>query len=220
MATAWLALDPITDSGRSLATGNGLIVGMAFSQRALIDKGFAAPNYVNDRVVSIETSAAGWSNDCEPGWFFLNNSAVREFVPLTDLEKLKIALRAAYAQLDAWVVGLNEQAIGQPVERVNTAHDFLWRMRGGMYLIANNSTTYSLAQRIAWANQIPMGAADITSVFAFYTHFSGVATDNWISWVNPVDATRTDLASSIVVPGTFSDSVNLGLPDWIEALTA
>ena len=220
MATVWLALDPIDDAGRPVASGNGLIVGMAFSAQDLIDRGFRAPDYINDRVVSIETSAAGWNNDCTPGWFYLNNSAVREFVPLTNLEKLKISLRADYAQLDEWVAGLNAQAIGQPVERVNTGHDFLWRMRGGMFLIARDSTTYTITQRIAWADQIRMGASDITSVFAFYTHFSGVATDNWISWVNPVDASRVELASSIVVPGTIPETVNLGLPDWIEALTA
>ena len=214
MATIHLALDSTGDAAYPLSNGYGVIVAMAGSRAGLRAQGFANPPYTGNRIATVDTETANWDNECQPGWHYLNGP-VGEALPVSKVEQLRNSLYADYGQLDAWGVGLNAQATGQPVERVNTGHDFLWRMRGGLFLISTNTTDYTIDQRIACADNVRFGALDVDSVFAFYTHFSGVATDNWISWVRPADAVRLNLAQSVVIPGTVPDSINLALPDWI-----
>ena len=218
MTTLYLALDATGSLAHLLSNGFGVIAAMDKSEAALRARGFNAPDYTGDRLVTIDTTDDSvWDNDCVPGWNY-NNGVVAEGLPVTKVQRLRNGLYTAYGQLDAWGHGLNAQALGQPAEKVATGHDYLWRKRGGLYLISRDDTTYTIDQRIAWVEQVPFGALDIDSVFAFYTHFSGLATDNWISWVNPSNATRLNLAESFVVPGNVPGDVNLALTDWIATV--
>lgn len=211
-----MTLHIAVDSVPQVALPSGKIVGIARSVQGLRDAGFAASTYTGNRVSSIDETADGvWDNNCEPGWFLVNGN-VQQAEPRSALEKMQDALSAFLTQCDDWENGLNAQATGQPATKVAIGHDYLWRARGGAYLIGND-TTLTAAEREAWAKQAIFGAADITSVASFYMHFRGTGVSNWITWVqidrtaNPKTFTRVNLANAIAVSGTIPDNIVLAL---------
>lgn len=185
----------------------------ALTARGLTPAQYTTTSNTKRRTTIDETDDDVWTDDCEPGWFLVSG-AVQRAKPLTPIENMQVAFVAFLAQCDAWAIGLDEQAAGQPASRVAIGHDYLWRARGGAYLLLRD-TALTAAERTAWAQQAIMGAADITSVASFYLHFRGEGAANWLSWVeidrtaNPKTFTRVNLQNSITISGSIPDSVVL-----------
>lgn len=189
----------------------GRIVAMAESDAALTQRG--------DRVVTVDPSTNAWDADAQPGWFW-TGSAVEQVAEMTDLERLKSAFRSLHVQLHGWADGLDALSRGQLAEVVSAGHDWLYWAHGAAYLIGRDSTTYTIAQRIAWAGSMATGAADITSPAAFYASAAGrVAPTGPKTWVNPETGAKVNLDSAIDVSGTVPTSADLSGGAWIEALT-
>ena len=225
MPTIHLALDVI-NSDFPLSGGNGKIAGMALSVQALRDNGFVSGTYTGNRLVSIDTGDAGWDDECQPGWYF-TNSSVQIALPLTtaqeNLETLKDAFRNLHTQLHAWADGLDALSRGQPQSLVNKGHDFLFYAHQAAFLIGRDSTTYSQAQRIAWANSMATGAADVQSPAQFYQRITPSSVNSPtgpITWVRAADAVKVNLSNAITVTGTVNVETDLVNGGWIETLTA
>ena len=245
VATFHLALDAI-DSDFTLAARYGEIVGLALSLQGLRDQGFAAGTYTGNRLSTIEHTAAGWNSDCERGWYRTPNG-VQAARPMTqaalDLEAIKNAFRAMHGQLHAWADGLDSLARGQPARLVQAGHNWLYFAHYAAYLVGTNQiagadfASLSGAQRIAWANRVAQGAADVTSPFQFYQREGAIAEGHDLydgptgpaTWVRPDNATALNLASSLHAGSTPAfaavaavDILNVDLSNggWIDSLTA
>ena len=246
MPVIQFALDAI-DSDFPLSGGNGFIVGMGLSVGDLRDQGFSNPPYRGNRIVTIDTGDAGWSDDCQPGWYFTNNS-VQPDMPRTSaneqLDNLKRSFRGLHLQLHVWADGLDSLSRGQPIRLVQAGHNWLYYAHYAAYLVGSNlvdGTTFnnlSIAQRITWTIRMAQGAADVASPFEFYQR-EGSITDTShdlyngptgpATWVNPATGTALNLADSLYagsstpfVPASTVDisTVNLADGAWIDSLTS
>ena len=166
-----------------------------------------------------DDSAAAWDADIETGWFHFGG-AYSKLPPRTALRELKDETNITLDQFDAWDVLLDELAHGYDPTLVQTGHDFLWRARGGLYLLLSDSNR-STAAKLAIVKAARLGALDITSVPAFYTSFEGdpgATVSDWLIWVDPSDASRVNLLASTIVSGTVPGDVALYARQWVEAL--
>ena len=160
-----------------------------------------------------------WNPDIETGWY-IYNGLFSANPPRTDLQELQDETNATLDQFDAWDVLLDVLAHGYDPSLVQTGHDYLWRKRGGLYILLNDSTR-SVADKLAIVRAARMGALDITGVSEFYTSFEGdpgVTISDWITWVDPSDASRVNLLDSMIVTGTVPDAVALYARQWVEDL--
>ena len=204
------------DEYPGLTLPSGRIVRMSRDQSAVEDA-----TYTGNRLATFDDTAAGWNNGCIPGWF-LNGSAVQERYS-EGLAGLRDAFRTLHQQLHNWADGLDRLARGQAAATVAIGHDFLFRAHQAAYLIGRNSTTYTIAQRVAWANAMATGAADVTSPAEFYQHVldDGITGPTGpTAWVNPADATKLNLSASQTISGTVPTTAELASGNWIEALSA
>ena len=246
MTAIHFALDAI-DSDFTLAARYGHIVGMALSVQGLRDQGFVAATYTGNRLSTIEHDAAGFSADCEPGWYRSPNG-VQIARPMTqatiDLEAIKVAFRGLHTQLHAWADGLDAQSRGQPVRLVQAGHNWLYFAHFSAYLVGTNQiagsdfANLSGAQRIAWAGRMAQGAADVTSPFQFYQREGAITDTSHVfyngptgpaTWVRPDNATALNLADALHASSTPAfaaaggvDILNVDLSNggWIESITA
>ena len=218
--TIYVAIDADT----TYALPDGVIVAMnrtnARLDEGLRDKGLDPTDYTiaNRRRIEVDETTQAFNRRVQPGWVW-HSGAMKTRFPQTDLEIFKTSMRQLWQQISAWELGLDESAHGQPLHKVQVGHTYIFRGRGGAYLIARD-TSRTLAVRTAWANAMRLGAADIDSVLAFYRHFAGSAVAHWITYVNPDTATRLDLEDSIEVMGTIPDSVDLTSDSWIEDIAS
>ena len=246
MATIHFALDAV-DSDFTLATGYGYIAGMSMTLAGLRAQGFGANPYAGNRLSTIDTSAAGWNNDCEPGWYRIPNG-VQFARPMTTaaiaLAAKKGALRAHHNQLHGWDDGILALRTGQPPRLVTAGGAWLYYAHFAAYLVGTDQlvspfNNLSDAQIIAWANRSGQGALDVTSPFQFYQR-EGAITDTShpfyngptgpATWVRPDNATALNLANSLHAassPDAFvaADGVDISVVDlttgsWIDDLIA
>ena len=245
MATIHFALDAV-DSDFTLGARYGHIVGMALSVAGLRSQGFTQSPYSGNRLSSIEHTDAGFNASCEPGWYRTPNG-VQLARPVTqaalDLETLKTAFRNLHIQLHGWADGLDAMARGQPLRLVQAGHNWLYYAHYAAYLVGTNQiagsdfNNLSAAQRIAWANRMAQGAADVTSPFEFYQREGALASNHALydgpdgpaTWVRPDNATALNLAGSLYSGSTppFAaaaavDILNVDLSNggWIDSMTA
>ena len=215
MATIYLALN--RNRRGQAARQNGTIVGMSRVSEADLRAKFPGAQRYD---ATVDDASNRWDADCEPGWE-LQSGRVRRSFQRNNLETLiDIEIPATYDQLDAWARGLIDEQGGFPDSKRAIGHDLLYRMRGGMYLVCNDDSTYDVNQRLAFVRAIRMGAADITSVADFYRLYTGTSVDGWISWVQPADATRVNLADVVTIMGVVPDTVNLAFDAWREDISA
>lgn len=93
----------------------------------------------------------------------------------SDVVRLQRAAEALHRQLNVWAAGLDAESMFEPAAVVSLGHDFLYRAHQAAALIMTNSnndgdTSYSVAQRIAWAQAMATGAANVTSPAEFFAH--------------------------------------------------
>ena len=246
MTAIHFALDAI-DSDFTLAARYGHIVGMALSVQGLRDQGFRGGTYTGNRLSTIEHDAAGFSADCEPGWYRAP-TGVQIARPRTqaaiDLEAIKVAFRGLHTQLHGWADGLDALARGQPPRLVTAGHAWLYFAHFSAYLVGTNQiagsdfANLSGAQRIAWAGRMAQGAADVTSPFQFYQREGAITDTSHVfyngptgpaTWVRPDNATALNLADALHASSTPAfaaaggvDILNVDLSNggWIESITA
>ena len=218
MTTKYLAIDR-----DGLTSPSGVIVGMSDSAQGLIDAGFPAATYTGDRVATIDTTnALRWDNNCQVGWYYISNSAkVQGSRPASELDLLKFDIHKMLDSGDAVRAEITRLGPGQDSAKTQQAHQWMWRARGGSYLIARD-TQYTIAARRSWAQANILGPTDITGstlterVLNYFTHFSGNSPTNWLTFASPVDASRTSLALSPVVAGTIAADIDLVDRDWVN----
>ena len=193
----------------TLDANNGTIVGLSRISQADLQSKFPGA----DLYTTMEDTSPNWDYDAIPGWELENGVVVRRLTP-TDLENLKnLEIPQTYEMFETWESRLTSEHFGHSTEQLNLGHDILYRSRGGLYLICNDSN-YTVSQRIACCQSIRQGAADITTVEDFYNNYTGTTPTGWISWVDPSNATRLNLDDSIVIQGTIPASIHLAHSSW------
>ena len=218
MTTKYLALDR-----DGLTAPAGKIVGISDSAQGLIDAGFDAATYTGDRTATVDTSDdTKWNPDCQTGWYYLSASLkVQQNRPASELDMLKSDVLKMLDSGDAVRAEITRLGPGQDSAKTQQAHQWMWRARGGSYLIARD-TQYTIAARRSWAQANILGPTDITGstlterVLNYFTHFSGNSPTNWLTFASPVDASRTTLAGSLAVVGTIAADIDLVDRDWVN----
>jgi len=207
------------------AAPDGVIVGIATTLQELRSAGFAADPYAGDRVQDIdETDATKWDNACQPGWYLSGGVVVRSR-PASTLDLLKADVHAMLDAGDAVRAEITRLGPGEPQEKVDQAHQWMWRARGGSYLTALNRDL-TIAQRRAWAAANRLGPTDVLGaslserVLNYFTHFSGETPTDWITFARPADAVRSTLAAAYVVAGVIADDVDLVDRAWVDDILA
>ena len=161
------------------------------------------------------------------GWPLANGALTNpESVPLTELEELKSAAQATHDQLLAWSAGLASIAVYYSAADVAKGHDWLnWGHHGVNRVVRSDHWTH--AQKLAFLQNMAIGAADVTSPVTFFegAHENDAPTEA-VVWVNPDNAVRWDVADTIdntqdiigymaAIP-TQEELINGG---WIDDLT-
>ena len=230
--TAWhLGIDAV--SGTALPSGR--IARMNRDQSAI-----TAP-YTGNRLSQIDDQAAGWDDDCVPGWYFYN-SGVHEDPPNNSVEAMKAAFRLLHQQLIEWAVDIDSFSPGHPDWQRQFGHDALASAHGMAYNVAHDHANITVANRTSWANTMRLGASDgssgvVDSALKFYALFTIPANfrDNYpertpdpttgvptfYGWVDPTSPT-TALALNALASkaGAIPIGTILGPgADWIDRIT-
>ena len=249
MATIHLALDRI-DASFTLTAGYGVIVGMALSLQGLRAQGFTSSPYTGNRLSTIETSDAGWSDDCEPGWYRIP-TGVQIIRPATAaqlaLTGMKDIAGTLHEQLLQWDLDVAYYGPGHPDWQRSFAHDALSSKHGHAYLTLHD-TSISVADRTTYCETALAGASDgqggrVNSALSYYAGFTVPAnfrdvyperagsdnpptgTTRFYSWVDPDDpSTALALGPGMtlnMVEGTIPSGTIIGRgANWHDSLTA
>ena len=106
----------------------------------------------------------------------------------TDTGELQAAALGLHEQLLAWASGVDAEALFQSARDVGVAHDFLTYAHHASYVVFN-SATWTMAQKLAWANKMATGASDVVSPFTFFQVAHLISEDmvptEACAWVNP-----------------------------------
>ena len=222
MTTVHLAIDR-----NGLAAPDGVIAGMSDSLQGLRDAGYAATTYAGDRLGTIDTTDdTKWNVDCQVGWYWVSG-AVQRSAPTTELDLLKNDIHAMLDTGDAVRREISRlvEGAGQDNAKAVQAHQWMWRARGGSYLVGQDRGL-TVAQRRAWAQANRLGPTDVTGsslterVLNYFTHFGGVSPTSWLTFARPADAVRSTLAGAYAVDGTIADTVDLVDRAWVDAILA
>lgn len=183
------------------------------------------------------------SDDVRPGWWLVTgagagNGGVSEGLPANTLSNDTVRKRAAarrvHEALVGWSAALTAEGIAHPASVVAVGHDFLYRAHQAVYLVFHDAD-YTVAQLEAWAAQMSMGAADVTSPATFFRRMEAGALaapgapTAWVKFVAGV-ATRVNLGDAVAASGAGAGNLDLDANDlpadglaadggWIDALT-
>ena len=137
---------------------------------------------------------------------------------ITESVGLQRAFTNAHDQFLAWGRGLDALAVYEPATVVAAGHDWLRWAHICAYLIAN-SNTYSFAQKIAWAETVIEGAADVSTPTEFYANSAAhTAPTTAKTWVNPANGNKVNLANSVTISGSVPTLAQLANGEWIKSL--
>ena len=177
MATIHFALDAV-NADFTLAADYGHIVGMALSLNGLREQGFHSSTYVGNRLSTIDTTTAGWSDDCEPGWY-RTPTGVQIIRPATAsqtaLAGMVNAAGTLHEQLLQWDLDVAFYGPGHPDWQRAFAHDALSSCHGHVYLTLHD-TSNSVADRTTYCETLLAGASDgqsgrVASALQYYQGF-------------------------------------------------
>ena len=152
----------------------------------------------------------------------------------TDIGQRKAAARTLHKRLLNWTEGLIEEGAFHPASEVEIGHDFILYAHHAAYVVFNSST-WTAAQQIAWADKMSTGALDVTNPHNFYqrVHTLEVPADiptAACAWVNPNDGAAVNLnvawsmSDSTADNGWFNGedvdltAVQLSNGGWIDLL--
>lgn len=171
-------------------------------------------------------------DDAEPGLFVTTAWAIVTEILDDDTVNLRNAFWNCHHQLVSWREQLLAAAHGgEPWEAVGKGTTFLYWQQVALYHISQ-SPNYTVAQKIAWANEVGKGALDITNPTQFFQRQASLtAPSGPNTWVNPNNAQRVNLGTSLTLSGPGSGNINIavqGVPagihigggQWIDSLTA
>lgn len=154
----------------------------------------------------------------------------------TDIGRLRAAIRATHQQLFIWQALLAQEGVVHPATAVAIGHSFIAFAHQGMYLMSQNhrlpgNGDWSIDQRIAAAEAMTMGAADVTTPFEFFAAMADgggliEAPGAPVLWVNVDSGVRVNLAAAVDTTDTMSLDV-AQLPaesilhgHWIDEVSA
>ena len=219
MPTRVIALDTIP----GVSGGAGRVVAVGSSDSNLDAAGFTRGNgYRGNRRRQVDDTTAAWDPLVDVGWYW-DGSKLTATPVLAPLDDLKAAIHRMLDAGDTVRAEITRLGPGQDEAKTEQAHQWMWRARGGSYLILRD-VSYTIAQRKAWALANLQGPTDVTGttltarVLNYFTHFSGVSPANWLTFANPADAVRVTLANSIAVSGTIADDVDLVDREWVDGI--
>lgn len=167
----------------------------------------------------------------QPGnWYFTTGGLLVSDLPLSELDQVKTATRACHAQLLVWSVLLTEAAITQSAAHAAIGHDILFHGHQGVYITLHR-TDLTVAQKILFAQQMSVGALDVTNPAEFFEHVHDVQNSVFnmpVVWVNPLTGARINFdrihastTNHLPVPltGLIPTASQLAGGNWVESLT-
>ena len=141
----------------------------------------------------------------------------------------RTAWRRVHEQGDAWAAGLDGLAGRHLASEVQKGHDWLTvGIHRSAWMVANNATL-TWAAKMAWAERVIRGAADITTPAEFYAASEGIPAPVGLqTWVNPATGAAVNLAAAVTItPGSggypavpASWSLALAEGAWVNGWTA
>ena len=171
--TVYLAIDPVA----GIDLPDGRIHALDETTTALAAQGVDLSVYAGDRRAALdETDSNVWTNDCVPGWYYVDG-AVQVNPPRTDTQRLQDGAWFIQNQLAAWADGLDSLRRGQPIAKVESGHDWLYYKKQAVYLVMTNQSSASdggaavvrsIDDRVGWARASAFGAAGVASPAQFY----------------------------------------------------
>ena len=184
-----------------------------------------------------EVTGTDYDDDAETkgGWFFTTDGAVSQAAVLTDVEQLKVAITNTQAAFRNWLRNLQDQSVAHDPDDFKKGHQYLWRGLQGLYIVVNDSTSYTLARRIRFATELAYGSLDIPTVSEFYRKIADIsaaptAPTVWVVLPSATNASlyddeskvvRVNLNAAVPTGGTEpASSIDLLAMDWVDSITA
>lgn len=163
--------------------------------------------------------------DSDVGWYLTTADEVVPEIAATGVTGLQDAIRGTQLAFKTWLENLRIQAVGHSPDAEKKGHSFLYEGLRGLYIVSNDSTTYTLARRTSFAQLLAQGAADVTDVPTFYevsdTLTAPAVPTVWVSLPDTADPARVNLANAVATGGTApAASVDLLGDTWVAAITA
>ena len=203
------------DQHQGLTLPNGRIAKMNRRRATIRDA-----TYTGNRLSNIDDAAAGWDDDCVPGWFFINSAVESSFsTGLGGMINKGIEL---HQQLLSWDDDVTYHGPGHPDWQRAYAHDALSSAHGHIYLTLTD-TAISVADRTTYLETMLGGASDgqggrIASAVGYYAGFraqpaAGTFRDGGYPErvVDPDDSSNTiPQFWAWVDPGTPGTALHLG----------
>lgn len=123
------------------------------------------------------------SDDVDVGWWLTASGAgagtVAAALPASeisaDTRRKRAAARRVHVALQGWATALAAEGVTHAASIVAVGHDYLWRAHQACYLVMTHGT-WTVAQLEAWAGQMALGAADVTSPATFFSLMEGGGT--------------------------------------------
>ena len=153
----------------------------------------------------------------------------------TEAGQRKASARSLHRQLLVWAEGLIEEGAFHPATEVAIGHDFILYAFHAAYVVFNSST-WTAAQQIAWADKMATGALDVTNTHNFFQRVHALMVPANIptaacAWVNPSTGGAVNLNQAWInsdptsATGYFNgedvdlSAAQLSNGGWIDGLT-
>ena len=148
----------------------------------------------------------------------------------TELGELQQAAHDVHDALLAWHAQVDSYASYFDSGHIDKAHDWLAWAHFGVYRVVK-STHWTIAQRLVFCQQMPLGAFDITTVVGFLTTSGATDEDaptSAVIWVDPDTGLRVTVAVAIATSTTAGmnweagalTATDLANGAWIKDLAA
>ena len=167
------------------------------------------------------TSGAWIYNSDEDKWRFVESNDV-----LTGVDLLKNAARLMHDEFLVWADQIDEIAYLHSELAVGKVHDWLAYAHPGAARVVN-STTWTIADRIKFCEEMASGPADITDAESFLEEASDIEAPSMATvWVDPDTLARVNIAIAISTTGGITGlaavpSIRKLLGgEWINDITA
>ena len=154
------------------------------------------------------TATAGLTTDnalaAQPGQYYLTNGTVAFDFPLTDLDKLKRAVRRAHAHLRHLWDELQIEGAAHPWAEMVKVHDYLARVHPSLYtLVKDDPHDRTIVQRTTLCDALLDGPQALGSALTIPVLFSTIAaaddigTVQGVIYVNPFTDAQVSIATSL-----------------------
>lgn len=164
----------------------------------------------------------------EPGRFYdvINGTIVDDLIN-DSTAGIRSSMREVRHYLNNLSQRLQEAGYAEPHIAIVKVHDFMYRSHLASFIIANRMT-YTVQQKIDWAQQVVLGPSDITSPTDFYLRITTLTAPSApFTWADPRDNSRTTVSGGLTLSGAsglnllnnqIPPNTHIGDGGWIENL--